>query len=156
MRHHVSCFTSVDLFKWLPLRCHVRPTNNMVLVLHVWGPAFGLPSIEPECIATVAYCQRVIPEGQWSLIANFDTTVGTTGTRCLRILACKPDMLIGSLPILFDDDIATATGFEDIVAYLRNHPEVTEDIDGALTAQQLNDKTASVHASAVQCVDQSS
>jgi hypothetical protein len=65
-------------------------------------------------------------------------------------------MLIGSLPILFDDDIATATGFEDIVAYLRNYPEVTEDIDGALTAQQLNDKTASVLACALHCVDQSS
>lgn len=61
-------------------------------------------------------------------------------------------MLIGSLPILFDDDVATATGFEDIVAYLRNHPEITEDIDGGLTDRQLNDRTASVPACIVHFV----
>lgn len=52
----------------------------MVLELHVWGPAFDLPSIEPECIATVAYCQRVIPKGDWTLVAEHDPTVGATGT----------------------------------------------------------------------------
>jgi hypothetical protein len=48
----------------------------------------------------------------------------------------------GSLPILFDDGVATATGFEDIVAYLRNHPAVNEDLDAELTNQQLTDRTA--------------
>lgn len=52
----------------------------MVLELHVWGPAFGLSSIEPECIATIAYCQRVIPRGEWSLVAEHNPTIGTTGT----------------------------------------------------------------------------
>ncbi|KAH3982642.1 hypothetical protein HBH98_020540 [Parastagonospora nodorum] len=98
----------------------------MVLELHTWGPAFGLPSIDPECIATIAYCRRVIPNGVWSLVADYDTTVGATG----------------SLPILYDDGVATATGFEDIVAYLRNHPEVTEDLDSKLTSGQQTDKTA--------------
>ncbi|KAH7406036.1 Eisosome component PIL1-domain-containing protein [Phaeosphaeria sp. MPI-PUGE-AT-0046c] len=98
----------------------------MLLELHTWGPAFGLPSIEPECIATIAYCQRVIPKGQWTLIADYDTTVGATE----------------SLPILYDDGVATATGFEDIVAYLRNHLEVTEDLDAHLTHKQLTDRTA--------------
>ncbi|KAH7402602.1 Eisosome component PIL1-domain-containing protein [Pyrenochaeta sp. MPI-SDFR-AT-0127] len=98
----------------------------MVLELHIWGPAFGLPSIEPECIATVAYCQRVIPEGQWSLIAEHNPSIGVTE----------------SLPILFDDGIATATGFEDIVAYLRNYPAITDDIDANLTNQQQTDRTA--------------
>jgi hypothetical protein len=51
----------------------------MVFELHIWGPAFGLPSIEPECIATVAYCQRVLPKGQWALVADHDTSVGATG-----------------------------------------------------------------------------
>jgi hypothetical protein len=50
----------------------------------------------------------------------------------------------GSLPILYDDGVATATGFEDIVAYLRNHLEVTEDLDANLTNQQLTDRTALV------------
>lgn len=53
----------------------------MVLELHIWGPAFGLPSIEPECIATVAYCRRVMPEGQWILVPDFDATVGATGSK---------------------------------------------------------------------------
>jgi hypothetical protein len=50
----------------------------------------------------------------------------------------------GSLPILFDDGVATATGFEDIIAYLRNHPEVAEDLDANLASQQITDKTAFV------------
>ncbi|KAL6712391.1 hypothetical protein ACN47E_000268 [Coniothyrium glycines] len=83
----------------------------MVFELHVWGPAFGLPSIEPECIAIVAYCQGSHTE---------------------------------PLPILFDDDVATATGFEDIVAYLRNHPAIDRDLDANLTSQQRNDRTALV------------
>jgi hypothetical protein len=50
----------------------------------------------------------------------------------------------GSLPMLFDDGVATATGFEDIVAYLRNHPAVNEDLDAGLSNQQLTDRTACV------------
>jgi hypothetical protein len=47
-----------------------------------------------------------------------------------------------TLPILFDGGIATATGFEDIVSYLRNHPAVGEDLDIDLSSQQQNDRTA--------------
>ena len=59
---------------------HCNAAKEMVLTLHVWGPAFGLPSIEPECIATIAYCQRVIPKGEWTLVAEHDPTVGVIGT----------------------------------------------------------------------------
>ncbi|KAJ4989871.1 hypothetical protein SVAN01_04708 [Stagonosporopsis vannaccii] len=98
----------------------------MALQLHVWGPAFGLPSIDPECTATIVYCQQVISEGQWSLVAAYDKSVG----------------LAEELPILFDGGIATATGFEDIVSYLRNHPAVSKDLDADLSSQQQNDRTA--------------
>jgi len=55
-------------------------------------------------------------------------------------------MLVESLPILFDDGIATATGFEDIVAYLRNHPTAANhDLDAKLSSRQQTDRTASVH-----------
>lgn len=115
----------------------------MVLELHVWGPAFGLASIEPECIATVAYCQRVIPKGQWSLVAAHNPTVGTTGTglfyhKAVHISSCIAE----TLPILFDDGVATASGFEDIVAYLRNYPTVTNDLDAGLSSSQHTDRTA--------------
>ncbi|KAF1834471.1 hypothetical protein BDW02DRAFT_498173 [Decorospora gaudefroyi] len=99
----------------------------MVLQLHVWGPAFGLPSIEPECIATVAYCQRVLPSGQWSIVAEHKATVGSQ---------------VENLPVLFDDDVATASGFEDIVVYLRNHAAVTTDLDAGLTNRQRTNRTA--------------
>ncbi|KAJ8116105.1 hypothetical protein OPT61_g2394 [Boeremia exigua] len=98
----------------------------MALELHAWGPAFGLPSIDPECTATITYCQRVIPQGQWRLVAGYDRTVDLTE----------------SLPILFDGGVATATGFEDIVSYLRNHPAVIEDLDADLSSQQQNDLIA--------------
>ncbi|KAF3045583.1 hypothetical protein E8E12_010210 [Didymella heteroderae] len=98
----------------------------MALELHVWGPAFGLPSIDPECIAIVTYCQQVIPKGQWSLVASYDKSVGLTE----------------SLPLLFDGGIATATGYEDIVSYLRNHPAVSNDLDANLSTQQQIDRTA--------------
>lgn len=57
------------------------------------------------------------------------------------------DEYLESLPILFDDGIATATGFEDIVAYLRNYPAVAGDLDAALTKRQRTDRTAFVHES---------
>lgn len=47
-----------------------------------------------------------------------------------------------SLPILFDGGIATATGYEDIVSYLRNHPSVSNDLDANLSTRQQNDRTA--------------
>jgi hypothetical protein len=50
--------------------------------------------------------------------------------------------LAESLPVLFDDGIATATGFEDIVSYLRNHPGVVDSFDANLTSQQQNDRSA--------------
>jgi hypothetical protein len=65
----------------------------------------------------------------------------------------------GNLPILFDDGVATATGFEDITAYLRNHPEVAEDLDANLTKQQLTDKTAlvqllpAIELNLIDCID---
>lgn len=49
-----------------------------------------------------------------------------------------------SLPILYDDGVATAAGFEDIVAYLRNNPTVANDIDARLTTRQQTDRTAFV------------
>lgn len=51
-----------------------------MLELHIWGPAFGLPSIEPECIATVAYFRRIVPQGEWTLVADFDTATSPEGT----------------------------------------------------------------------------
>ena len=52
----------------------------MVLELHVWGAAFGLPSIDPECNAAIAYCAHVLPHDDWVLIASNDVSVSPDRT----------------------------------------------------------------------------
>ena len=51
----------------------------MVLELHIWGPAFTLPSIDPQCLAIVAYLAQTVPKGQWVLVASSD--VGLSDAR---------------------------------------------------------------------------
>lgn len=62
-----------------PLTLFGLTTQGMVFELHVWGPAFGLPSIDAECIAAIAHFNRVVPQGQWSLVANYDTSISPRG-----------------------------------------------------------------------------
>lgn len=54
----------------------------MVLELHIWGPAFGLPSIDPQCLATIAYFSLALSRNknkngdgadEWVLVADSDT-----------------------------------------------------------------------------------
>lgn len=47
----------------------------MVLELHVWGPAFSLPSIDAQCLAAIAYFSLVVPKDRWVLIASSDPSV---------------------------------------------------------------------------------
>ena len=47
----------------------------MVAELHVWGPAFGLPSIDPQCLATIAYLKLSLEDDAWALVADYDPTV---------------------------------------------------------------------------------
>lgn len=48
----------------------------MVLELYTWGPAFGLPSIDPQCLATIAYLSYALPlRDEWVLIPISDPTV---------------------------------------------------------------------------------
>lgn len=50
----------------------------MVLELHVWGPAFSLASIDPHCLAAIAYLQQAVPKGQWTVIASSDPALSPT------------------------------------------------------------------------------
>lgn len=86
----------------------------MVLELHILGPAFGLPSIDAQCLAAVAYMQLAIGapksrpkadsqdsqdssraeedntgEGvEWVLVAEIDTGVVPTST-FVCVLSCR-------------------------------------------------------------------
>lgn len=55
------------------------PTNRkfhiMVLEIHVWGPGFGLPSVDPECIAIIAYAQQTLRDGAWAVVAAHDVSL---------------------------------------------------------------------------------
>lgn len=42
----------------------------MVLELHVLGPGFSLPSIDPDCLAAICYFVQVVPQSEWVLITN--------------------------------------------------------------------------------------
>ena len=50
----------------------------MVLELHIWGPAFSLPSIDPQCLAAIAYFSLVVPKEAWVLIPTSDPSVSPT------------------------------------------------------------------------------
>lgn len=58
-----------------------HPPQTMVLELHVWGPAFGLPSIDSECIAAVAYAQLTLREGTWVVVASHDVDKSPNSAR---------------------------------------------------------------------------
>ncbi|KAF2837063.1 hypothetical protein M501DRAFT_1033250 [Patellaria atrata CBS 101060] len=95
----------------------------MVLELHIWGPAFGLPSIDPECTATVAYLKHCLPEEQWILIADHDPSV-------------SPNR---EFPALLHNSTWIA-GFHTITRYLRQ--QLYRDIDARLSSQQRADSIA--------------
>lgn len=44
--------------------------EKMVLELHVLGPGFSLPSIDPQCLATISYLTLCVPRREWVLVAN--------------------------------------------------------------------------------------
>jgi hypothetical protein len=47
------------------------------LELHVWGSAFGLPSLDPECLAAITYCVHALDESQWTLVPSSPSAVPT-------------------------------------------------------------------------------
>lgn len=51
-----------------------------MLELHIWGPAFELPSIDAECIAAIAYLKQVLPHELWVLIVDHDASSSPSST----------------------------------------------------------------------------
>ncbi|KAI9726883.1 MAG: hypothetical protein M1828_000231 [Chrysothrix sp. TS-e1954] len=82
----------------------------MVLELHVYVSAFGLPSIDPECNAAFAYVSRTLSSDQWALFPTWSEE-DTQG-----------------LPLLRDPDRSTsASGYSRIVALLSSKDDDSED-----------------------------
>lgn len=99
----------------------------MVLELHVWGPAFSLPSIDAQCIAAVTYLTQAVPRGEWILIAS--------GERCL-----SPT---GELPALRNENVWIG-GFRNIVDYITQFSVGTWCLDAELEGSEWADCIACV------------
>jgi len=97
----------------------------MVLELHIWGPAFGLPSLDAQCLAAVFYFQNSLPAGAWSLVPSSNPNVSP----------------LGELPALRDGN-AWVAGFGNIVEYLRDTSNGDHDLDRDLTESQQADSIA--------------
>ncbi|POS87900.1 hypothetical protein EPUL_002217 [Erysiphe pulchra] len=94
-----------------------------MLELHVWGPAFGLPSIDPHCLAAIAYLQQAVPAGKWVVTASSNPTVSPT---------CG---VLDELPALRDGDIWIG-GFRNIFHYLAQHSSGKWILDIGLSEQE--------------------
>lgn len=99
----------------------------MVLELHTWGPAFDLPSIDAQCLATIYYLQNVLgrPGESWVVIPSSDPRVSP----------------LGELPALRDAETWVA-GFSNIIAYLRDVSDGEWDLDKSLDEAQRADRAA--------------
>ncbi|KAF2089100.1 hypothetical protein K490DRAFT_19839, partial [Saccharata proteae CBS 121410] len=97
----------------------------MLIELHVWGPAFGLPSVDPECLATLAFAEQSLREGEWALVAAHDVSLSPTN----------------EFPALRDGE-KWIGGFHSIVKYVRGHRCERRNIDSELSPGQLADQIA--------------
>ncbi|KAK0120366.1 hypothetical protein ONS95_011769 [Cadophora gregata] len=93
-----------------------------MLELHVWGPAFGLPSIDAHCLAAIAYLQQAVPRGKWQLIASSDPGLSPSKT----------------LPALRSGDV-WISGFRNIFHYVAQFSAGEWILDAGLLEQESAD-----------------
>ncbi|KAG9238224.1 Tom37 C-terminal domain-containing protein [Amylocarpus encephaloides] len=91
----------------------------MVLELHVWGPAFSLASVDPHCLAAIAYLQQAVPRKEWVLVATSDPALSPTN----------------ELPALRNGDIWIG-GFRNIFHYLAQYSSGEWVLDAGLPEQE--------------------
>lgn len=96
----------------------------MTIELHIWGPAFGLPSIDATCLGVIAYLRECLPSDQWRLVPS--TPAGNP---------------LGELPAL-KDGTRWVTGFGNIIDYLRQSCDDASDIDEHLNPSDTAERTA--------------
>ncbi|KAK4100754.1 hypothetical protein N658DRAFT_472870 [Parathielavia hyrcaniae] len=81
----------------------------MVLQLHVWGPAFGLPSLDAECLAAIALLAQTLGRADYQLIQSSPSAVPTQ-----------------HLPTLHNPSTSTWTsGYRAIASHIQTHPPPT-------------------------------
>ncbi|KAK5952226.1 hypothetical protein OHC33_006699 [Knufia fluminis] len=78
-----------------------------MIELHIYGPAFGLPSIDTGCLAAVALLQQSVSPEEWVLVPSNDPTISP----------------FDELPALKTSDKTSPTwiaGFRSIASYITN------------------------------------
>ncbi|PBP25275.1 hypothetical protein BUE80_DR003654 [Diplocarpon rosae] len=93
-----------------------------MIELHVWGPAFGLPSIDPQCLATIAFLQQTVPREEWQLVASSDPALSPTNI----------------LPALRNGDV-WISGFRNISHYLAQVSAGEWILDAGLSERETAD-----------------
>lgn len=94
--------------------------------LHVWGPAFGLASIDAECLATITYLANALQGDQWEIVATSPSGVPTH-----------------SLPALHETGSGVwSSGFTSITGRLRDLGGDAWDLDRDLDVAQRADSAA--------------
>lgn len=96
-----------------------------MLELHIWGPAFGLPSIDAHCLAALAYLQQAVPAGHWLVVASSNSALSPTY----------------ELPALKDDGVWIG-GFRNIFHYVAQHSSGKRILDAGLEEQEEADCVA--------------
>lgn len=52
----------------------------MAAELYIYGPAFGLPSIDPQCLAVISYLS-IVSHQEYTIVECNDAGISPTGTR---------------------------------------------------------------------------
>jgi hypothetical protein len=147
------------IFSFIPRPSHPfsRFVLIMILELHVWGPAFTLPSIDPRCLAAIAYLTHVVPRDQWVLIAGDRLALSSSSESYMRqvvffssaqfCLYAREEVadakfifflsFLGELPSLRHGSTWIG-GFRNIVEYLRQFGKGW-DLDSCLTRDERAD-----------------
>lgn len=120
----------------------------MVWELHVWGPAFSLPSIDAQCLAAIAYFKQAVPKGQWLLVGSGDASLSPTRTLS-AFFSSRGDespsdavrQTAEELPALRDGSTWIG-GYRDIVDYVRQYSDGRWDLDARLDPRTRADCVA--------------
>ncbi|KAL7270462.1 hypothetical protein RUND412_006833 [Rhizina undulata] len=89
-----------------------------MLELHVWGPGYGLPSIDPRCLATIAFFEYVLPRDAWTVVPSSNSLLSPTK----------------ELPAIRDGTTWIA-GFRGIIEYVRQSLGIA-DIDAVMDEKE--------------------
>ncbi|KHN96704.1 Mitochondrial outer membrane translocase complex, Tom37/Metaxin [Metarhizium album ARSEF 1941] len=95
-----------------------------MLHLHVWGPAFGLASIDAECLAIITHLHNALPASGWRLVPSNDPSA-------------NPSNLLPAL----DHDGTWVSGYRPIVDYL-TRKSLCANLDASLSPVQQADAVA--------------